>query len=510
MPSDPRQIRRRHWFALAAIVLVAALLRLHRLSVPVISGDEMCSVEASAGRGQSHLFLPGNTIITPAPNLAHVSGASPIWTIPAAMRQDVHPPLYFLLLRIWEGLFGDGVTSIRVMSVLAGLAGVVIIFDVGRLLDGVWTGLWAAMLMTVAQPQITYSQDARPYSLAITLTLASADALMRIVRLGPSRRRTIALYLSLLATCLTHYFAVPAAFAMGFFGVIFTRQGVRRNLILASVAAAVTALALWSHGLWSQHANFFHPAYYWYADNAPRHVAQVLERAALLPIRFLADPLNSSSTLLAAGGASALYLLPWLLGRRRPEFFLLGLWLVSCVGLVSILDLCWTAQLATVLRYTLAGAPAIYLLIPMLSHRPWLNASVAAGAVLYCLLYLPQAYDIENLDFSHMAAEIDRHAGPGDVLLIDSQQYFDGAAGAIYMGVQRLATNMPQTLVLIRPPAPARLLAELAARRTGRFFMIYWREQLPDDLLPGWGETPLARYPRAGTFCQLAPPRSAP
>jgi uncharacterized membrane protein len=501
-----QQITRRQAILATAIVILAVGLRLYRIGVPQISHDEMCSIETSTGRGPEHLLLPRNVIISPPPNLAHLSGALPIWTIPAALHRDVHPPLYFILLRLWEDLFGDGVVTIRTLSVAASVAAIVLIFDVGRWMGGVSTGLWAALLMTVAAPQITYAQNARPYALATTLALASTDALLRIMRLGLSRRRTIALFAALAATCLTHYFAVPAAVAIAVYGLVCTTGQTRRSVAIACISAAAAVLALWAYAFWSQRASLFNPADFWYADRATGHVAAVLERAARLPIRFLADPVNSASTLAAAGAAAVLYVLPWLMCRKRPELILLGLWLIGCAGAVTILDLWRTTKLGTLLRYTLVGAPAVYLMLPTLARWRWLNNLVAAMAVVYCLINLPQAYDIETLDFSHMAAEIDRSASPGDVLLIDSFQYDDTFAGGAYMGVQRLARNLPQSIVLLQTPVPLRLLDELRTRAAGhRCFILYWMGRAPDDLLPGWRIIPIAHYPFAGTFCQLAP-----
>ena len=46
----------------------------------------------------------------------------PFFDIPAVLRQDGSPPLYYLLLHVWTALFGDGEARTHALSVLFALA----------------------------------------------------------------------------------------------------------------------------------------------------------------------------------------------------------------------------------------------------------------------------------------------------------------------------------------------------------------------------------------------------
>jgi hypothetical protein len=400
---------------------------------------------------------------------------------------------------------------LRAISVLAGVVSVILIFDVGRWLGGIPTGLWAALLMAVAQPQIVRSQDARPYALSITFALAAADALVRLEYLGISRGRLFALAAGLAAASLTHYFTLGASLAMGAYSLIRFRGRARRDVILAFVGAAAVVLIVWGHGMWMQRRIFFDPGYYWYEDNSPGHAAAAIERFASLPIRYLAEPLQNASTVHVAEGAAVLYLLPWLLCRRRPQMILLGLWLIGCAGLVSAMDFLRATQMAVWIKYTLVGAPAVYLMLPMLSHRRVLNNIVAASAVIFCLVNLAQAYDVMNADYRLLAREIDRAAAPGDLLLIDGEEFGDWwYTDALYLGVQRYSSKLPGSVALLESPISPEFQAELAGRTAGHHcFMVYWLRWTPERMLPGWRMAHVVHFVFPATFCELIPPSEA-
>ena len=59
---------------------------------------------------------------------------------------DVHPPLYFLLLRSWWLIVGDGEFVLRFPSALAGVLGVSVIYGLGRSLEGHGGGRKAGLL----------------------------------------------------------------------------------------------------------------------------------------------------------------------------------------------------------------------------------------------------------------------------------------------------------------------------------------------------------------------------
>lgn len=76
---------------------------------------------------------------------------------------DFHPPLYYLMLKIWVSLFGSGEVAARAMSVLFGVGTVYIIYLIGKKLFDKKIGLFSALLLATAPLHIYYSQEARMY-----------------------------------------------------------------------------------------------------------------------------------------------------------------------------------------------------------------------------------------------------------------------------------------------------------------------------------------------------------
>jgi mannosyltransferase len=112
---------------------------------------------------------------------------------------DVHPPLYYLLLKPWIGVFGDGPTSLRSPSVGLAVATLVLVYALARDVFR-WSvaapdedsaraaGVVAALLVATSGAHIRWSGEARMYSLACLLGVASTWLLARGA-LGPARSR---------------------------------------------------------------------------------------------------------------------------------------------------------------------------------------------------------------------------------------------------------------------------------------------------------------------------------
>jgi len=85
---------------------------------------------------------------------------------------DIHPPLYYLVLHYWIRLFGPGVVSVRLLSVLLGTAAVPLLYGAGRRLAGYRGGLLAGLLLAISPFHVFYSQEVRMYGLVTLLGVA--------------------------------------------------------------------------------------------------------------------------------------------------------------------------------------------------------------------------------------------------------------------------------------------------------------------------------------------------
>jgi len=97
----------------------------------------------------------------------------------ALITRDVQPPLYFVLLAGWFNGLPFTPWSGRAMSMLASLPTVALVWALGSRLSGRRAAAWAAALAALSPVYLWYAQEARNYSLAITLAAAASYAMWR-------------------------------------------------------------------------------------------------------------------------------------------------------------------------------------------------------------------------------------------------------------------------------------------------------------------------------------------
>jgi mannosyltransferase len=120
---------------------------------------------------------------------------------------DVHPPLYYLVLKAYTSVLGDNIVTLRSMSIVFGLLSALVLFLLSRRLYGRKVAYIATSLLLLNPAFIRYSQEARMYTLAMFLLLSATYLLVELIQ-KPKRLYVLGLY-SLCAGSLvyTHYFA---------------------------------------------------------------------------------------------------------------------------------------------------------------------------------------------------------------------------------------------------------------------------------------------------------------
>lgn len=140
--------------------------------------------------------------------------ALPIGDIPDALRHDGHPPLYYVVLHVWQDVVGDGDVAVRLLSGLAGLALLPLAFVAAGRIGG-RRAAWAAALLIALNPYVLrYSTEARMYEIVMVLALGGwlvADRALREPTLG----RLAGLAVLTGALLWTHYWGVWLTAASG-------------------------------------------------------------------------------------------------------------------------------------------------------------------------------------------------------------------------------------------------------------------------------------------------------
>src|SRR5687767_5243409 len=124
----------------------------------------------------------------------------------AALRHDGSPPLYFLALHAWAGVFGDGNGAVRALSSLFSIAALPLAYVIGRRIGGTLAGHAAVVLFAINPFLVRYATETRMYSLVVFLTLLATLSVFR-ARDVASWPRLIAVSVVSGALALTHYWS---------------------------------------------------------------------------------------------------------------------------------------------------------------------------------------------------------------------------------------------------------------------------------------------------------------
>lgn len=126
-----------------------------------------------------------------------------IWQFTAV---DVHPPLYYWLLKAWGMIFGTTDVALRSMSVLFGGVAIVFGYLLMRRNFGQKAALYGLLVIVLSPVLIRYSQEMRMYTLVLAIALAATYILQEAIKSG--RKLHWALYGVLIALGMwTHYFS---------------------------------------------------------------------------------------------------------------------------------------------------------------------------------------------------------------------------------------------------------------------------------------------------------------
>ena len=124
----------------------------------------------------------------------------PFLQVATAPELDIHPPVYFWLLHVWGRVARVSMALepeqiaylMRFVSVLAGVAGVALLFALALSVDGRRAALLAAAIGAFSPFWLAESQESRMYTLGFALLMAAALLFLRrirSVRLGTRQRR---------------------------------------------------------------------------------------------------------------------------------------------------------------------------------------------------------------------------------------------------------------------------------------------------------------------------------
>jgi len=185
------------WILVGLIVAAGLTLRLYHLGFQDIWHDEAFSLSAS-----HQSFGPMTKDI---------------------VHDFVHPPLHYYLLHVWMRLIGFGIYQGRLLSVLFGVAAIGMTYLLAEYSFDWRTGWLAAFMLAVSQYGVRYSQEVRPYEMAVFLAAAATYFFARALRERSARwwwsfvaAATLAAY--------THYYTLCVVLTLAAFGLANRRR----------------------------------------------------------------------------------------------------------------------------------------------------------------------------------------------------------------------------------------------------------------------------------------------
>jgi mannosyltransferase len=383
-----------------------------------------------------------------------VARATPSEIVDAA-HDDVHSALYYLILHFWQSVFA-GETGARMLSVLAAVATVAVVYFLGSRLGGRGAGLLSAGLLSLSPLHVWYSQEIRMYSVQTLLICLSFLFLLKGMREGWGNSWRIYIVCTTLAFYLqyTSIFAVAAQ-------VVFVIACHRKNLkalrcwLLSQVAVAL----LFAPCL---------PLLFWQTTRVTGRswiqsleVRQVLGFISLFSGAYLGDARSRALpvlvTMMVLGTSVAILCSKH---ENRETACLLILWFALPIFILLVLSLRQNLFLPRTLVYT---TPALALLVGCTLARAEKGAKRLVIAIMAGVLVSTNAFALGNYyssgnpwvksDLREGAHEVVRDFRVGDVIVHSSQftyrsfQYYLG--DHVIQGVVRQPEKLSHLFAVI-------------------------------------------------------------
>jgi Dolichyl-phosphate-mannose-protein mannosyltransferase len=377
-----------------------------------------------------------------------------------ATARDVHPPLYYFLVSLWQhvplGL--SQATQARVLSVLFALAATVAV-------DRLWARrlpemgrFWFLLLWTFSPCLLLYSRMCRSYSLQILVTVLAAAALRRFLEERSQRAATF-MVIGVAAALYTHY--VPGLAILAAANIALLRKRRLRD------ALAVDGLSLllylpWLRWLgqaverWGGHPQF-------YSATGTSLIEIPVKLAYWAMSASVGESLPDAAVV--AGGL-LLPLVVWLMigGARRQHDLA---WMAVPAVVIGLIGVAWWVSYPFLPARMLFAFPLLLLLFAAgTAARPRLGALTAAALLILSTLGI-ECYFLKTgfrnkeypMPMAEIAAYIQSHSTDSDSALLVDNTNCDVAALEYALGDSRVVLETGDHLV------PAILDARLADPR---------------------------------------------
>ena len=137
------------------------------------------------------------------------------WDIARFTAADVHPPLYYWLLKIWRVFFGDTEVALRSLSLVCLVVAVTVAYVAVRRLFDRRAAIVSMVFLALSPVLFRYGVEARMYTLELLIVIAATVALLYAIRHSQLRRGWVVYGVLIGLGLLTHYLSAVVWVAQG-------------------------------------------------------------------------------------------------------------------------------------------------------------------------------------------------------------------------------------------------------------------------------------------------------
>lgn len=380
----------------------------------------------------------------------------PIATIMSLTSQDVHVPLYNVLLHFWIQIFGSDISIIRTLSFIFFILTLPVLYLFAKEASERRVALVTVCLFSFSPFILWYTSEARMYTLFTFVTSLNHLFFLRVIR-SQGIKGKLGYFISLLLGLYTHYFFLFLVFTQGIYilmrWVVQARKQKNQNESFVAVMLRESRLPVTLFSLMLGGALFFIPwvAYVFLTGGAsqtqplipPPTTFNVLQ--TFINFIFGFQPDNIQGILISLWPLSVLILFFVFTKRNRVtmkniDYFVLVTFLpVIVVFLISFIRSIFLS------RYLILVTPTFFFLIAwILMHY---TKRVATYVIVGILVLMTGFYIYQNTssqtpvreDYKSTTQYLSSHAKPSDIILV-SAPFTVYPIEYYYTGTARIAT----------------------------------------------------------------------
>jgi len=340
-----------------------------------------------------------------------------------SLREDVHSPLFYIILTGFLKIGGISEIMGRLPGVLAGAGCILALYDLGKEIKDQRFALFSCMILAVSPFFLEFCREIHPYSLSALLSIASWSYFLRIMKKG-KKIHAVGYAISSGLLILTFYLSALVLFTQFLLFLFLRISNRKKKLIILGWIGAAIIFSLW----------------------LPVFLRQLMTNKISPVVNFIYPEgikMNHISLLLFnifLGGEYRLkpyYLIPLIfvllgillpfnrrrethLARTRRNIDLLPLWMFW--GLFILFTLLCLVKPLYLSRYMTMSVPfaALFLGLLAVSIRAWGKYAILSLFVLWSLLsYRAYLGTLPREDWRGSAQYLIAHARTNDVIVLD-------------------------------------------------------------------------------------------